>query len=455
MSRLSHHQNLLTAIMIAAFAVFSILNMFRAYFDFSIYSGDYTIFEQAFYNTTRGQWFRTTFEGGNHLGVHFSPILFLFVPLMAVAKSLTVLIAVHICLTAYAIWLLYRHNREAGFGDVGLVIVTMFLFHSTITHNTRIFYELSLLPLPFVGAFISYEKERFRSFMVQLFVIACIRENLFVLIGSWGLLAFSFGRRGPWVWGPLTLAGLHFAIANLIIPPMFDHTLQVGLLSFYKGYGHTPAEILANLQKDPLLPLRFLFKESKFDYLTGILIPFLLVLPFFRRWWLPALPTLVFILFSTGHRVIVPTYHYSLEIILWLGISTLILLRDKPDFFKRTGVKRFLAVLPLLVTANYVYRGGDALVRLHAGLNSERLAQFRTISAQIPLEAPVLAEYRFCNHMARRDHIYFLHMKNEESLKQPVDYALIEGELPFPIPESWRPTSESGPFTLYRVGGPP
>jgi len=441
----------LVAVMLLCFFVFSVLNMMRTYLGFGIMSADFTIFEQVFYSIGKGNGFYSTFEGGSHLGVHFSPVLLLFAPLVWLAKSLTVLIALHIGLTAIAMWWLFRYCQQEGDTGAGLVVVIMLMLHSTLTHNTRIFYELALLPLPFVGVFINYEKQRFAHFFGWLLALTCIRENLFVMIAAWGLLAFSFGRRGRWVWAPLALAASHFVVANLVTPLLFPHSLNVSLLTCYQEYGNTAAEIYANLKANPFLPFAFLFHKKNVVYLLGVLLPFLVLLPFCRRWWLPALPTLGFILFASGSRVILPTYHYSIEVVLWLGLSTLMFLRDQSGFFASARIQRVLPKLCLLMIVAFVYRGGDALLRLKTTLNSTREANFGIIQAHIPPHASLLAEGRFCNRLARRDHIYFLDLQNPVTAKVPADFALLEGEPTYAIPETWRPHVTAGGFRLYRV----
>ncbi|MEO6463044.1 MAG: DUF2079 domain-containing protein, partial [Candidatus Eisenbacteria bacterium] len=55
-------------------------------------SGDPAIFENMLWNAAHGNGLRTALEGGrHHLAVHFSPILYLFVPPYALAPSLHVL----------------------------------------------------------------------------------------------------------------------------------------------------------------------------------------------------------------------------------------------------------------------------------------------------------------------------------------------------------------------------
>src|SRR3989442_1789305 len=76
--------------LVTAFVMSAWANSLYHYFAFRTGTGDFSIFEQSIYNTLHGRFMYNTFEHGNHLAIHFSLILLLFVPVgMAFPSAVT------------------------------------------------------------------------------------------------------------------------------------------------------------------------------------------------------------------------------------------------------------------------------------------------------------------------------------------------------------------------------
>ena len=333
----------LLLVFLASFVISSLLEARVNYFSFKIDSGDFAIFEQMFHNSLQGRLLWNSFEGGSHLGVHFSPIFLLFLPLMWLFESTLSLMAVAAIGLAAAAWMLYRYLEHEDAAPIGVLMALMLChyFHLetyryfgrvfpsellqwvladylTLTYDSiRDFHALALLPLPFFGAFIAHRRQRYVAFMVWCLVILAIRENLVLIPISWAVIGLIQSRTKRWIIGPVALAAFYLLL-YLAASTIWQPVIQPSLLDYYQGYGRSASEIWRSVVADPGLPLRYLFQESKLEYLLVVLKPFLFVLPFFRWWWLPALPPLCLILFASNGRLFLPHLHYSVEIVALL-----------------------------------------------------------------------------------------------------------------------------------------
>ena len=435
--------------LVTAFVMSAWANSLYHYFAFRTGTGDFSIFEQSIYNTLHGRFMYNTFEHGNHLAIHFSPILLLFVPVGMVFPSAVTLAWLSALGIGGAAWLLYLEGRRVGVGTAGALVTLMLLLHGTVQYNARNFHELGLLPLPMVLLLRAYRRGKLGAFLAVCIVVAAIRESLFVLIAAWGLIAWAQSRPKRWLWLPLGIAAIYVIIARHAIQPAPGQH-AASLLDYYRGYGASVSEVLNQVRSDPLLPARFLFQSEKFGYAARILLPFLLVLPFFRWWWLPALPNAAYILFSSNGRIVRPAMHYSVDVVMWLAFSVFVYLLSKEARlsrpWSRVMLHRAIVICALLFAAN----GAIAGVRAARCIGTSRYKNFAAIRAAIPSQATVLAPRYLANHLAGRPELYFWDddIRAESWLR--AQYAVRERPLTAPLPVGWRLVRQVGSFQLFR-----
>ena len=355
-----------------------------------------------------------------------------------------------ICL-ALAAWKMNGYLSEEGHGQAAILMVFLFIYHSTLTyHGVRDFHPLALLPLPFIGAFIAYQKQRFGVFLAWCVAVVSLRENLFLVPLSWAVISVLQRRSQRWIVGPACLALGHFLIAYLIAPQFFDAGISPGLTDYYQGYGTSIPQMLGNVFHQPGLPFSYLFQKNKLDYCLGILGPFLVVTPFFRWWWLPALPTLVLILFSTQGRLVFPELHYSIEVVMWLVVSTVFLFKDQKAFFEKPWVGKTVMVLLFFVLADYTWKTLRYTGHLVENIGSARYEQFLEIKDYIPQEGSLVAPRRLALHLASRAQLHFLYEVEVNQNWDDVDLAIVEDGDKNRVPSFWLEVKKSGPFSLMK-----
>lgn len=435
----------------ASLALFTVMLIAKALFQFyglRNYSGDLAIFTQMFFHTSEGRFMYSSFEHGNHLGVHFSPILVVFIPLMNLVQSFLALMISNGLVLVAALALLYRHLGKTD-KLLGLCAVILLSLHSTLYHDAHNnFHALSLISLPFAGIYIAFKEERFRPFVFWLIVLLSIRENLFLAAFSWGMIGLVLKRPKHWIWVPICLAGIHFLIANVWAPHFFEGGIRPGILDYFKAYGSTPGEIISNCFSDPLLPFRHLFAPDKGTYLLKILAPFLLIIPFMRWWWLPALPTLGVILLSSNGRLADPGLHFSVEIVWWFAISTIEFLRQHIPSMKAGG-RKTLTIIACLNLIWLSYSIAELAPKIQKAYVHERYQVFHEFQGYIDQNASVAAPRYLANHLAWREHIHFLVEIESQDRWDEIDLLILEKKDWPRAPKDWSLTRKRGRYRIY------
>jgi len=421
------------------------------YFHFKNPSGDLAIFVQMFFNTLQGHFLESSFEGGNHLGVHFSPILILLIPVMAVFQSFPALMICNGLFQASGIWLLHKHLSKTH-PNTALIAVIILMSHATLLHDSyKSFHALSMMTLPFFGIFIAYRSHHFRGFVFWCLLLATIRENMFLTLFFWGGVCHFTSRPKKWAVSAIALAMLHFWVANIAAPAWFEGGIRPGILDYFQGYGGNLTEIAANLKRNPILPFTFICDRSKVDYILKILLPFAVILPFFRpQWLIPTAPILAVILFSSNGRLADPKLHFSVEVVLWCALATIHLLQDHESLFKTPKWQNTLAVFGGCYVIFLGFQCGANGIGLVEGRKSERFNAFTEIAKSIEPDATVAAPRYLANHLAWRSEIYFLSEAETLGLWPKVDLLILEDGHPQGFAANWRMTRQVGPFQLFR-----
>jgi uncharacterized membrane protein len=180
----------LVVFMVAYAVVMSFVSVLR-FTTFRTHAFDLGIFNQAFSTALQGRLFYETpdiflIPSGSFLGVHFNLLVFLLLPIYAVAprpETLLVLQSVVIALGAIPVFLVARHLR--GTGRATMVWPALYLVNPGILSlNFYDFHLEAFLPL-FLGMFYySYLKGRWKSYAIFFLLSIVTIDFASVLAGS-------------------------------------------------------------------------------------------------------------------------------------------------------------------------------------------------------------------------------------------------------------------------------
>lgn len=373
-------------------------------------SADEGMFENMLWNAAHGRGLQSALENGlHHLAVHFSPVLYLFVPLYRVWPGM---FAVHLVATAaiaLAGFVFHRHVARTLSPAAATPLLVAFLLTPTIVLQTFMeFHEQALAVLPLTWLLAAWCGGRRTLAIVSALVLLGVREDNALLVLALGVVSWTTRDRRA-----LALPLLACGITGLALWRLVGVALVGGgqlpsvLGGTYIVWGSTPGEITHALLTRPLDVVRHVAAPVPLRYLAFLLVPMLGVLPFGSRLAWVALPPLALILLADhDSRMFQIRMHYSIApvIVLWFAaVETLA--RFAPEGTTLTArVRRFAPVLLLGVAV--LLTPGWAL-RARARLNPYA-PQIRELLATLPDTASIAAPGYLLNHLAARPRIALL-----------------------------------------------
>jgi uncharacterized membrane protein len=374
-------------------------------------SSDEAYFENCLWNAVHGNGLRTWIEGEEgrgqlHLALHFSPVIYLFVPLYALFPSMHV---VHLAISAGVAGagvLFHRMARERLGRWPARLLTLAFLLHPTVILQTVMeAHEQALAFFPLLLMIHGYRRGSVTAALTGGLFFLAVREDNLLFVVALAVLAAAARR-------DLRLAGA-LAVLSAVWIGFYAwlgiHVLGGGEVShlFAVTYGHlgnTPSELIRNVVQDPMRAVRHVASPVPLAYLAQLLGPFLVLLPLADPIALAAAPQVMLILLADhAARAFHIRLHYSVVPVAVLYVAciaglarlaprSLALGRRRPSLaLVAAGV---LFVLSLASVPVWFVR---ALGRLHP--ERERVIEAMRV---VPDTASVTAPGFMLNHMAGR-----------------------------------------------------
>ncbi|MFQ5897126.1 MAG: DUF2079 domain-containing protein [Candidatus Methylomirabilia bacterium] len=392
-------------------AIFSFITVTNHYV---LHSGfDLGYYVQLLWNLVEGHGPRVSLPEMHAWGDHFSPILYLFMPLFALfpgAVCLLIAQSAALALGAPVVFALAR--RWLGDDRKALALAGLYLLNPSVHGiNLKDFHPQALAIPLLLAAILAFESHRPVWFMFSVVLTLGTREDAGLAILGLGLWLGLARRR--WLWGlgvgALGLAWLFFMTWWLI--PFFREAPYPHLGRF-AHLGGSLGEILLALLRQPLAPLAALANGDRFIYLLALLAP-LGFLPLLRPLDLiPALPTLVVNLLSSDPLLVHHRWQYVAYIVPFVfaaAIGGLGRLGQRPGTLKpgravRLSSRRALGlalVLSLALTSRTLNYFGVA----RWALADWQRAVYR-LMARVPPGTGVSTHINFIPHLALRSKVF-------------------------------------------------
>ncbi len=263
---------------------------------------DLGIFSQVIASTGAG--FSSTAEGGvNHLLVHWSPLILAGWPFLRAfgPLGLEIFQSVLVAATLLPLWGVARARFSPR---VALAMVAVCAIYPILCANAvGDFHEMAFVPLLSATLVYALDQRRWTLGIVSVVLLACTKEDQFVVLAVVGITCAAFGRGdGPVRRFGLLTAGIaaaaalaYFGIVRNAIQP---HVAYAAIHFF--DWGSSPVSI-------GTLPALL---EARGLFLLAILAP-LAFLPLFSRYGWFLLPGFVEIFASHEPVTLLPGAHYS------------------------------------------------------------------------------------------------------------------------------------------------
>ncbi len=394
----------------------SIVALLRHY-SYHTYALDLGSFAQALQSTLRGEVLYTTTCGMSQLGYHFSPILFLLVPIFWLAPYCETLLIVQSVALGLSGYLVYRLARIQQLSHrTALFIEVLFLFSPLVWGvNFFDFHEVALAIPMLLIMLIGLVQKKWKLFALGFALSLMTKEDVIIALALFGLVMlvaqYIKNRKIDKVF--LTILGVSMAtygIATVVaressgvdVPPM----LMYGSLRY--PYINEPiGQAISHA-------LRTFFGSSSMLLLLAYFLP-LGFLPLFSPLWAaPAIFILVMSMLSSVHWLA----QYSAAAIPFLFmalINTLTWMRDERRVkFVMKRCWRFLPIV-MIIAALAINSLPSSTLRHIAAIPASPAKTIDSVIALIPDNATVTAPNHIFPHLCLRTTAYLPPWTDESS----------------------------------------
>lgn len=402
-------KRILLGVVLLYVIVFGTITALRHY-NFQTQTWDLAAFVQTFWNTTQGRiMFNNIEQASNHLGVHWTPWLFVLIPgYFLFSTPYYLLIIQTIALAAGAFPLYFLALRVLQKKNLALLIAAGYLLYPSLHWvNTFDFHEVSFLIPLLLTAFYFLESERWWWAGLFLTLSASVREDAIPVILFVGLY---FLARKKWKVGLITMA-LAFIYLVLVLKIFMPSLAGGELLRFdrYYNLGATPGEAIKNVLTNPTLVAKTIFTLPKIKYLLVLFLP-VAFLPFFSGFaFLLLIPGLAENLLTYFPLQFSGTYQYDSLLIPGIFIATIYGLKK---IIEKWPSKEKLVkwVLIAAMAIGFVIRSPISPVTFPIELFkfNPTWEAYRKLVGMVPDNASVAAPTNLIPHLSNREHAYML-----------------------------------------------
>lgn len=445
--------------------VFSYFTILRHWF-FQSSAWDLGIYMQSLYTTGfHGRLLGYTVEiptlnpSGSFLGIHFSPFLFLLVPLYRLfpfAETLLILQSLVLALGSFGLYWLSKHLLENKFISISLAMAYL-LYTPLQTLNWFDFHPAAFIPLFFFLMFYFYVRRSYMKSLVFFVLILSTIEIMPVLLFPFGLYCLISDRKNKkalmYAVSILIVSAAWFLLASLVKSYLNPNASVT--FSAWQTWGNSYQEIIINMITKPINVVVYFFTVlplEKVLYFLWLIVP-LLFLPLFARkeFILLAMPWIVLVFLSSYPGYFTNSYAafvapqvfvaaiYGIKQVTRTDngtISTSLIMRYGKWILWATVIT-FILVGPfgLVPQTREIYVHGIP----EDSPNKEAL---RSALQVIPANASVFTSFRIASHLANRLEVYSNAIPNK-----PVDYIIVD----LKSPDASIPLSIFGDSAIFGV----
>ena len=410
------------------------------HYQFGTHAWDLGIFNQSFWTTVHGgRFFYSTVEllvnpSGSFFGIHFSPILFLVLPVYAVYSAPQSLLVVQSFILALGSVPLYKLSfRVTKYRSVALLLVCVYLLYPALHGiNWFDFHVQSFLPLFFLSAFYFLERQSWGPYLLFIALSLMCEEHAALVVVFIGLLVFlqqrkhilaqiearnfkdtlflisilTMGSAILWYFLTILVRNTFFAVN-----PAFIFTFKAA--SNWRVLGvEDPVMILPQILRNPVNAMAALGYDVqlKVSYLVALFGPLAFISFRRMRYLLPMVPWLVYALFSNYQPYYVIFFQYPGYVIAFVFIAATYAIgheaADLRSLKKRSAMILLFGVMAFLLVSPFGPR--SAILAPDSGIRStsQRDESIHRLLAYVPPNASILSDNTLFAHISSRDNAY-------------------------------------------------
>lgn len=386
---------------------------------------------QTVWNTSQGRFFEYTNPYGTNIASryihHADLLLILFAPIYWVYASPNVLLVAQVIIVALGGWLLYKFaKRVLGHEWLAAVLALSYLFYPTLQRAVLFdFHALTISATFAIGLTWAYVEQRWRWFMFFAILFALCKEELTLMLASFGLFMLWRHRTDRRIrrvaLTTVLVSVVYFGATYFAIMPAARENQPSKYNVLYDVLGDSPSEIIQTVVHHPrLFAAMVLGKQARHMY-AGQLGP-VGFLPLASPVWLAlAWPDYVVNLFNERIEPRLMIYHYQAAIGGFVFIATVFgvaaLRKRFGPWWERNGRRLTRVSFEGVAIAFLVVAGGLESYRLsplpysqtrdmRAFWPSSIAPVIRAAVAPVPTDARVSATNTVGAQLAHRQYLY-------------------------------------------------
>ena len=265
------------ALFVGSITIVKFLNHKTPNFDFGIFSQMYHYMAETFvpYTTCERDMLLS------HFAVHFSPILYLGLPIYLLFPNPSTVMAIQALAVALAVLPLYKLSKHSGLSNnKTLAIILMYVLHPTvIANNFYYFHENCFLTVMLLWMFYFAEKNKTIPTFIFALLTMAVKEDAPVYVLLFGLYLL-FSNKSKIKGGILcAFSAVYFAVVTKLMSIYGQGIMTYRYDNFIFEDGGSIYSVVLNIIKNPAYLINQLLKTEKLEFLILMLVP-LALLPF-------------------------------------------------------------------------------------------------------------------------------------------------------------------------------
>lgn len=387
---------------------------------------DMGIFDQAIWNTLRGNFLFCSIRGNlNLLGDHFEPILLLLVPFYSIWPHIFNLIIIQALLLGSAVFPLYLIAKEKLDNRflVFSFIAAFYLSKPLRGVGLSDFHPEGFVVGLTLWAFYFLIKEKRLLFIFStLLLLLCKESTVFIVLGIGFYALITLKRKTTGILLILTAISMWIIETRYIIP-LFNTSDQNYFFFSKMPFGNTYKQNLLFIISKPWEFIKFLFLPEKIGYIFKLTGPFcFLSFLSINQYVLVFFPLLINLMGNSGSGFHKISSHYVAQVLPLIfitaiyGLSSLLIFLDAKIRKVNLRIKARLIIASAIILSSLIFYGKTDAYKFRKFIEgSQKIDSFTKLSylSLIPKQASVSAVSNLVPHLSQRKFIYDWNPNNE------------------------------------------
>lgn len=417
--------------------------------------GDLTAYAQGMWNTLNGHFMASTYnysvhnyydkqyreinsDNSNIFGVHFNPVLLLFIPFYGIAQSPETLLFIQSLLTAFGGFIIYCLAKKILRSNLLAIIIqfSYLIYFATISATLSQFhaYTLALFFAPILILASTQKNNVYYYLSLAMFLLVQENTSLVALFFGLYLIIRNESRKKGIVTVLTSL--LYFTLTiYYIIPSLSPYHFYLFSGIYGSNLGGNISEMIKNSFLDPKRLFQTIFTKANIDYIRNLLVgilPFSLLSPLVL---LVAFSSLAQNILSSSLGLKTQLMHYESGAVAFLFYALILGINY---FLTQTKIGKtkysFIACISVvIIMTSYSYkiftshRFNPTLLSLN--LYNQKDSEMDELINMIPVEASVSTQDYLSAQLSNREGLYQFPVYIDQ-----VDYVLIsKSEATWPL----------------------